>query len=459
MYGETSRWSTNPTNSIRTAGLSPRVRGNPAGLEAHHAGPGSIPACTGKPRRGVTTRCWGRVYPRVYGETRLTLTNGVAGRGLSPRVRGNLILIAPHIARQRSIPACTGKPSEHREDAAGLPVYPRVYGETSRRVEWRIATDGLSPRVRGNRMHGPCDRLRLRSIPACTGKPAAGRQYAGDGQVYPRVYGETSHCRETKTASEGLSPRVRGNLPDFEPNVDDWRSIPACTGKPATGLVCDDATEVYPRVYGETPHFPRRQYRGQGLSPRVRGNPSRMNLLAIFWGSIPACTGKPVCRPCAPFPEKVYPRVYGETERGRRHEIPDGGLSPRVRGNLVPGRAAQTVPRSIPACTGKPMDRIPNNVLCRVYPRVYGETSVVTDRGVYAGGLSPRVRGNPAFPSIRKASDRSIPACTGKPEPLRPVAAGRTVYPRVYGETASVTMACVEWMGLSPRVRGNPRRN
>ena len=70
---------------------------------------------------------------------------------------------------------------------------------------------------------------------------------------------------------------------------------------------------VYPRVYGETRRFPRRRRGRRGLSPRVRGNPTR----PVYWsgqaGSIPACTGKPGRNPRARPGTKVYPRVYGET--------------------------------------------------------------------------------------------------------------------------------------------------
>ncbi len=51
-------------------------------------------------------------------------------------------------------------------------------------------------------------------------------------RVYPRVYGETIKFDLPVWATEGLSPRVRGN---HRPRCDDkhpGRSIPACTGKP-----------------------------------------------------------------------------------------------------------------------------------------------------------------------------------------------------------------------------------
>ena len=78
--------------------------------------------------------------------------------------------------------------------------------------------------------------------------------------------------------------------------------------------------------------------------------------------------------------------------------------------------------------------------------------------GMVLLGLSPRVRGNPRRSDFDGERGRSIPACAG--EPARPVskAAPESVYPRVCGGTVMMTMPWGMRTGLSPRVRGNPRR-
>ena len=132
---------------------------------------------------------------------------------------------------------------------------------------------------------------------------------------------------------------------------------------------------------------------------------------------------------------RVYPRVYGGTEEGRFYTESMGGLSPRVRGNLV--RITHTSPakRSIPACTGEPSPGRPNVTPIWVYPRVYGGTFVRISRLTFRQGLSPRVRGNPIL-SIRKYfGSRSIPACTGEPSGMLGAYVRTEVYPRVYGGT------------------------
>ena len=91
------------------------------------------------------------------------------------------------------------------------------------------------------------------------------------------------------------------------------------------------------------------------------------------------------------------------------------------------------------------------------------------------GGLSPRVRGNPAFgnattemfgsiPACAGEPDRptadpsppgSIPACAGEPSKAVPELAHVGVYPRVCGGTVLDFLIAYVDSGLSPRVRGN----
>ena len=94
---------------------------------------------------------------------------------------------------------------------------------------------GLSPRVRGNPSYSPCLASLSRSIPACTGEPEEATNKFISEEVYPRVYGGTINRINLTIASWGLSPRVRGNLLRVKERHALSRSIPACTGEPAAG--------------------------------------------------------------------------------------------------------------------------------------------------------------------------------------------------------------------------------
>ncbi len=91
-----------------------------------------------------------------------------------------------------------------------------------------------------------------------------------------------------------------------------------------------------------------------GLSPRVRGNPNDVTRMRDAAGSIPACAGEPGCLPRLWESERVYPRVCGGTERARAFYVVVNGLSPRVRGNPSRSSTQKFEVGSIPACAGEP---------------------------------------------------------------------------------------------------------
>ncbi len=209
------------------------------------------------------------------------------------------------------------------------------------------------------------------------------------------MYGGTCRTRHCVNPAHGLSPRVRGNRwHGFRPYRIS-RSIPACTGEPCLTDGRHRVAAVYPRVYGGTCQGAGTQPTGTGLSPRVRGNPATMATATDPAGSIPACTGEPSYRRLdKPF-LKVYPRVYGGTSITGMAIRPSAGLSPRVRGNPWRWGRCRFLGRSIPACTGEPPGREAPARPVLVYPRVYGGTMLLMSAEGVQGGLSPRVRGNP----------------------------------------------------------------
>ena len=212
---------------------------------------------------------------------------------------------------------------------------------------------------------------------------------------------------------------------------------------------------VYPRMYGETGAQRVRHQLLQGLSPHVRGNRYGSGTADRGAGSIPACTGKPIQRPLRPSRRRVYPRMYGETTIGYCGEDLTEGLSPHVRGNLELARYHLQDLGSIPACTGKPPSSAAGATPGWVYPRMYGETSLKRAVWSVTGGLSPHVRGNREHAHPQRVAARSIPACTGKPSGTPSFGRCPRVYPRMYGETFDGPVKECTVKGLSPHVRGN----
>ena len=147
--------------------------------------------------------------------------------------------------------------------------------------------------------------------------------------------------------------------------------------------------------------------------------------------------------------------MYGGTSVDDLENLVTRGLSPRVRGNPSGTLKRKKDERSIPACTGEPPSGDYSSNTRWVYPRVYGGTSTIRAPKLPPPGLSPRVRGNPRRHSINGLKKGSIPACTGEPSTDTAVSICIRVYPRVYGGThhGCIFHNCCE--GLSPRVRGN----
>ena len=167
-------------------------------------------------------------------------------------MRGNRQIVAKSTSTGRSIPACAGEPllllGCNRADG----VYPRVCGGTCGLTQAVLWAEGLSPRVRGNRMMLPTVSDSERSIPACAGEPLSHRAVVGKHQVYPRVCGGTLLSCMEPFAVSGLSPRVRGNLSLLISFFLSCGSIPACAGEPCSALRLPPVLRVYPRVCGGT---------------------------------------------------------------------------------------------------------------------------------------------------------------------------------------------------------------
>ena len=175
----------------------------------------------------------------------------------------------------------------------------------------------------------------------------------------------------------------------------------------------------------------------------------------IHQGSIPACAGEPVAPTARPETHPVYPRVCGGTEATDSVPYAALGLSPRVRGNPTSCPTPSVRIRSIPACAGEPLRGLLDLRIRWVYPRVCGGTLRRIAADYCHCGLSPRVRGNPRRFLRRRPTGGSIPACAGEPGRVVGDVAPYQVYPRVCGGTRQRILPMRPHLGLSPRVRGN----
>ena len=362
-----------------------------------------------------------------------------------------LLLIA------RSIPAGAGEPGGNGHTGLVWTVYPRgCGGTTTAHCRWNQLV-GLSPRVRGNQLVASQVVDHVGSIPAGAGEPYHGGSLQRRSWVYPRGCGGTLPRRKPPKKKLGLSPRVRGNLGRPRETLRRNRSIPAGAGEPIPprpGLV---GWAVYPRGCGGTTPGVTRPLVHQGLSPRVRGNRQHSPIPQTATRSIPAGAGEPEQNRMMAYPARVYPRGCGGTGHQTMSERTAPGLSPRVRGNQVPLQKLVPHLGSIPAGAGEPGGSAVRESHYAVYPRGCGGTVPALLVLLYQNGLSPRVRGNPRYPSRQSWTPGSIPAGAGEPRRRHIFISRQRVYPRGCGGTTGANVCIKTNSGLSPRVRGNPK--
>ena len=199
------------------------------------------------------------------------------------------------------------------------------------------------------------------------------------------------------------------------------------------------ALSVYPRACGATGFGGRRPRSRHGLSPRMRGNrPDHRHLRSIA-RSIPAHAGQPCKLPAISFLLMVYPRACGATADRRAAVNARVGLSPRMRGNLRQSRRRRAALRSIPAHAGQPARYRRERHRRAVYPRACGATAKYIRQADLNPGLSPRMRGNPRRKRHTERLTRSIPAHAGQPRVQPRTTLAQGVYPRACGATAFCT--------------------
>ena len=358
-------------------GSIPAPAGEPQALPNRPRRPPVYPRACGEPPQMPCERSVARVYPRACGGTPSRSTACCISLGLSPRLRGNLLIPSAINAVSRSIPAPAGEPPTARTTWATWRLYPRACGGTANAKPSPASSNGLSPRLRGNHDDGDRRESYSRSIPAPAGEPGTDLRGRSLTRVYPRACG--------------------GTLPEVHCVCGLPGSIPAPAGEPFQLFDAERIVGVYPRACGGTQLPPRIRVVAAGLSPRLRGNhePALLNHV----------------------PDRSIPRLRG-TAAPRMSRLIAQGLSPRLRGNPLPPTRCPPSARSIPAPAGGTASRHSN------VP--------------FTSGLSPRLRGNHDLIPEPFVKFGSIPAPAGEPSLPYSCRLRVGVYPRACGGTAGL---------------------
>jgi len=316
-------------------------------------------------------------------------------------------------------------------------------------------TPGPSPRGRGNRAGRVRPGARSGTIPAWAGEPATLWPGAGVNGDHPRVGGGTTSLRAQSPPRSGPSPRGRGNRAQFPPGQADFGTIPAWAGEPQSWLLRPPLRQDHPRVGGGTILLHEIEGPVGGPSPRGRGNHRRVIFILASQGTIPAWAGEPRYEYSGAARRGDHPRVGGGTEWLELPLHRGQGPSPRGRGNREQAKRATARAGTIPAWAGEP-GRVWGRGGSRWdHPRVGGGTSSAACPRPAAWGPSPRGRGNHCVARNGSSTIGTIPAWAGEPNSSKSAGSILRDHPRVGGGTPYDLPPADVYVGPSPRGRGN----
>ena len=339
--------------ALGRVGSSPRVRGkHQRGRSLRHAR-GLIPACAGKTDRSSSSTGNRRAHPRACGENLDADLESVSPQGSSPRVRGKPQRVRESVRDVRLIPACAGKTRCRCPRSPRSRAHPRVCGENVLTLFDGTAVPGSSPRVRGKPVQHRRAPQGRRLIPACAGKTNLITSAIAKCPAHPRACGENERVDADGCADKGSSPRVRGKLPQCVGHGAEHGLIPACAGKTLGLGSCARGCRAHPRVCGENAFVALYQNCETGSSPRVRGKPELTARTLTLTRLIPACAGKTKSERRSPPTLRAHPRVCGENQEFGILQVARLGSSPRVRGKRDDDTRRGPVQRLSPACAGK----------------------------------------------------------------------------------------------------------
>ena len=186
----------------------------------------------------------------------------------------------------------------------------------------------------------------------------------------------------------------------------------------------------------------------------MRGKVHGYTLVSYVHRITPACAGKRLARVDDDVSHGDHPRVCGE--KCDAHVLPRFhlGSPPRVRGKVAYLLEDNSRDGITPACAGKRSGSLSTSALLQDHPRVCGEKLFPPCLHGRLRGSPPRVRGK-ELQQRWKEPDRGItPACAGKR--CRPswICLPEKDHPRVCGEKTSSSSRFAWELGSPPRVRG-----
>ena len=441
------RWSPAPADH-------PRIRGEHGDRRRVSLGRQVSSPHTRGARIHAAARRWPSDHPRIRGEHRQEGRRQGLVWGSSPHTRGARHPGEVCPKRPGIIPAYAGSTSRRPRRTDGRGDHPRIRGEhvdplgafVDLQDHSRIRGEhsgyrrlvsspmGSSPHTRGAPDCGQARQFGDGIIPAYAGSTKRAALKSGDLKDHPRIRGEHDVLDCRPPATSGSSPHTRGAPPRKHSTIATSRIIPAYAGSTRRCRWLSCPGRDHPRIRGEHNQEDPHPRRSRGSSPHTRGAPTSSHWPVTLSRIIPAYAGSTaplVAGPLAPM-----------------------GSSPHTRGARGAEGVDRAVGRIIPAYAGSTGSTAVSGSATWDHPRIRGEHSHPTSKGLSSQGSSPHTRGAPSTCRFWRRRSRIIPAYAGSTGST--CSAGRWLadHPRIRGEHSGLVGGRAARWGSSPHTRG-----
>ena len=151
---------------------------------------------------------------------------------------------------------------------------------------------------------------------------------------HPRVCGEKYLAPFLPGAQMGSPPRMRGKETELRLPIGELRITPAYAGKRQGNKISNTQYTDHPRVCGEKRDLFPAAWSYAGSPPRMRGKGQICPRRGLQRGITPAYAGKRLNTSSVPALYRDHPRVCGEKGATERRQRRGPGSPPRMRGKV-----------------------------------------------------------------------------------------------------------------------------
>ena len=213
---------------------------------------------------------------------------------------------------------------------------------------------------------------------------------------------------------DGSPPHARGRL-RLESRQGTAEGItPACAGKTRVHCRTVRRCKDHPRMRGEdSAKVPAEVWRA-GSPPHARGRPMFYRIREATMGITPACAGKTLHLLMQNLDHTDHPRMRGEDLGSNLTQRLLNGSPPHARGRRLHDGSTKVLSRITPACAGKTQPEFQQTHQRTDHPRMRGEDRLACVGRVCVDGSPPHARGRLVAPFSCALSRRITPACAGK---------------------------------------------